>query len=901
MHQTSKNSATDARALNGPLIHKQPLRSVALLCAIPILSLISACQLAEQSNNTAQSEYYSFTYESAAEEQFVEGLLDAMTIEQKVGQMVQAEIKAATPEEAAKYALGSVLNGGGSFPDANMYASRSDWVDLANAYYQTPHKESTDTVQIPILWGTDAVHGHNNVFGAVIFPHNIGLGAADNAALTEEVYAATARDVRSTGIKWAFSPTVAVAQNLRWGRTYESFSENPEIVSRLGEAAVLGLQGRETRSVAEGNRVIATAKHFIGDGGTVSGIDQGDVVVDKERLLELHGKSFQRAIDAGVQTVMASFNSWHGEKVHGHHYLLTEVLKRDMGFNGFVIGDWDGHAQVDGCSRSSCAQSINAGVDMLMAPKDWKALIENTLSDIENGKIALSRIDDANRRILSVKYRAGLFDEGYRQQPVLEDSAIALINQEHRAIARRAVRESLVLLKNNNQALPIPADQRLLVVGDHADSIAALSGGWSLTWQGDGTTNLDFPNGQSIVSALKDVMVSNGGSVTLKSIEEIRPLIEDKQSFAQLVSDFDRVIMVYGEKPYAEGGGDVHELLLPNRILAYAEALEKLQAAELPTISLLVSGRPLSVNRYINASDAFVAVWLPGSEASGIADVIVGKRDGTPRYDFTGSLPFAWPGYASQEQFNSNELIAGDAPEAAESTQAQSKLPAQFALGYGLSYQNTAQLAALDVLDNQDPTLLVKNDMLPIFMKTVYEPWALYVGDEDNWSVGVDGNRGATQNRQTLTVHATDNQTQEDARKLSWSTEKYGQFYFQYQQGVDISKLANKNGALAFKVKVDTPPNNSVILRMDCHYPCAGQLDVAEFLRGLPANQWQDVAIDLSCFAEQGAQFSHINTPFLIGTSGKMSIEISDIMIATETPADQSIRCPRYTAQQANF
>ena len=876
--------------------HARSRQLTASTLLVVLATLLGACKFVEQGITPSNLNANGFVHASQAEKVFVEELIETLTLEQKIGQMVQAEINAITPEEAARYFIGSVLNGGGSFPDANMHASRAEWVDLANRYYQGSNSdENTLNRNIPILWGTDAVHGHNNVYGATIFPHNIGLGAANNPELTTMVFAATARDVRTTGIKWNFSPTVAVAQNPRWGRTYESFSESPAIVSQLAEAAVVGLQG-DNADVSSNERVIATAKHFIGDGGTLNGVDQGDVVLDESQLLALHGDSFQRAIDAGVQTVMASFNSWKGDKLHGHHYLLSEVLKEDMGFNGFVIGDWNGHAQVPGCSRSSCADSINAGVDMLMAPKDWKALIANTQRDVEQGRIPLSRIDDANRRILSVKYRAGLFQPDYARQVALPQQAIDSLNSKNREIARQAVRESMVLLKNNGSVLPVPSTDRLLVVGDHADSIAALSGGWSLTWQGDGTTNKDFPNGQTVFQAINSALTAGGGQATLKTIEELRSLIANDQALSQLSRAYDKVIMVYGERPYAEGGGDLAELRLPNRTMAYAEALERLQNANISTISLLISGRPLSVNRYINASDAFVAGWLPGTEANGIADVLIGKQDGSARYDFSGTLPFSWPRYAKHEEFNHNQsqLPPGDHNQ-------ENHLPAQFQLGYGLTYTDTIELAALEDLDKQEAAALVVNGMLPIFMKTVYEPWELYVGDEENWSVGITGNRGATENRQTLTVHATDNETQEDARKLSWSAEQYGQFYFQYQPGVDISSLASKNGALAFKVKVDTPPNNSVDLRMDCHYPCMGQLDVGDFLRGLPMNQWQDVAIDLSCFAQQGAQLNQINTPFLIGTSGELSIEIADIMIAANTTADQSIQCPRYTALQSNL
>lgn len=835
-----------------------------------------------QSDTDEALYHQNFRHNSIAEKQFVSQLLNSMSLEQKVAQMVQAEISEITPEQAGQYGIGSVLNGGGSFPYKNKHASREQWLTLANDYYAKSHT-------IPLLWGTDAIHGHNNRFGATLFPHNIGLGAANNPALTKQVYAQTAKDVRSTGIKWVFAPTVAVAQDARWGRTYESFSEDPALVSQLGVAAVEGLQGDGLGSLAAQHTVIASAKHFVGDGATINGIDQGNAELSEEELLRIHGSSFQQAIDRGVQTVMASFNSWNGEKVHGHEYLLTTTLKQRMGFNGFVIGDWNGHGQITGCSNDDCAQAINAGVDMLMAPKDWQALIANTLNAVNSGQIKMARIDDANRRILSVKYRAGLFDTEQRLQPTLSEEQLDRLDQQSRLVAREAVQQSLVLLKNNDATLPIPRTSKVLLIGSAADNIAMQSGGWSLTWQGDGNNNSDFPGGTSIKQAFERAL-DQQGKLEFLSIAKLQAILELRSDEASAIAleDFDTAVFVYGEAPYAEGAGDLRELRLPNNHYAYLGAMKALSERGLSISSVLLTGRPLSANEFINASDAFVVAWLPGTEASGISDVLIADQSGTAKYDFTGRLPFTWPAAAKDTNLRSIDQT-GDIQTENE----------QFPLGYGLSYKRPSQLAQLIEHDANQRQQLVVNGTLPIFVKSVSDPWVLYVGDDENWSVNVKGNSGATANNKTLTVSSTDNLTQEDARKLRWSALKYAQFYFQHQQGVNITELAKNNGALTFKVKVEVPPDDAVDLRMDCHYPCMGQLDFTSFLRKLPRDEWQSVAVDLDCFAKQGAVLSQINTPFLIGTSGKLSLEIADISIQTPEKVDKRYQCAGFTAQTA--
>lgn len=554
-------------------------------------------------------------------------ILAGMTLEQKVGQMTQAEIGSITPEQVTQWHIGSVLNGGGSWPARDRHADAAAWLRLA----QTLHRASlAGEAKVPLIWGTDAVHGHNNLFGATLFPHNIGLGAANDAALVEAIGEATAHAVRATGIAWTFAPTLAVVQDPRWGRTYESYSASPAIVARLGAAAVRGLQ----RGLGGRSGVVATAKHYVGDGGTEGGVDQGVTKASEATLLALHGAGHRAAVDAGVQTVMASFNSWtdgRGDpvKLHGSHHLLTEVLKQQWGFDGFVVSDWDGIGQLPGCSDDACAAAINAGVDMVMVPRAWQSFITNTLAQVRRGEIAQARIDDAVLRILRVKLRAGLFDREPGDAPQAgDDSAL-----RHRELARRAVRESLVLLKNDAAVLPLARSTRLLVVGASADSLARQCGGWSLTWQGDKTGNADFPAGRTVLGALRDAL----------GVGQVQFSVDGQGVDAR---DVDAVLAVVGETPYAEGEGD----LVPGTPTAHSArhpqdlaVLRRVAGFGRPVVTVLIAGRPVIANDLLNLSDAFVAAWLPGTEGAGIADLLLRDARGQVAHDFRGRLPFAWP------------------------------------------------------------------------------------------------------------------------------------------------------------------------------------------------------------------------------------------------------------------
>ncbi|MEM9492018.1 MAG: glycoside hydrolase family 3 N-terminal domain-containing protein, partial [Myxococcota bacterium] len=464
-------------------------------------------------------------------EDAVAALLARMTLEQKIGQMIQAEIKCITPAEIKAYHIGSVLNGGGSWPNESKNASVADWVALADAFYDASMDTSGgaegEFLAIPILWGTDAVHGHSNVMGATLFPHNIGLGAADDPDLIARIGAVTAREVAITGIDWTFAPTLAVVRDVRWGRTYEGYSSDPDIVERYAGRMVEGLQGQPgvggdaEEALFSGSRVIATAKHFVGDGGTELGKDQGETQGDEQQLISVHGAGYVTALSAGAQTVMASFSSWQGVKMHGSKYLLTDVLRGRLGFDGFVVGDWNGHGQLPGCDNTHSAAAIIAGVDMIMVPDDWEAFFGNTMAQVKSGEIPMARIDEAVTRILRVKMRFGLFgpraraDKGRPSTRPLAGDTSLMGSAAHRAVARDAVRKSLVLLKNKGGVLPLARSANVLVAGPAADDIGLQSGGWTLTWQGTENTNDDFAGAESIFAGIHKALAGGGGSATL--------------------------------------------------------------------------------------------------------------------------------------------------------------------------------------------------------------------------------------------------------------------------------------------------------------------------------------------------------------------------------------------------
>ena len=568
----------------------------------------------------------------------VAALVAQMSVERKVAQLIQPQINSFTAADMERYRFGSYLNGGNGGPYGDEFAPASEWLRLADEMFLASVKPLPNgEPAIPTMWGTDAVHGHTNVIGATIFPHNIGLGATHDADLVRRIGHATAIEIEATGIDWNFSPTVAVAQDDRWGRTYESYSEDPQLVAKLGAALVEGLQGRKGEPDFLGTgRVIATAKHFFGDGGTTLGIDTGDVHGDIEELKKIHAVPYPVAIGAGAQAVMASFNSINGEKMHGYEAMLTGFLRDELAFDGLVVGDWNGHGQVRGCTVSNCPQSVKAGLDIYMVPDDWKALLENLVAQVNDGTIPMATLDRAVTRVLRVKHRAGLLDADVRKPSERGvGGQLALIGSpEHRALAREAVGKSQVILKNNG-VLPVKAGAKVLVAGAAADSIAQAAGGWTLTWQGGRELgNEMFPGATSIWSGIKAATRASGGEA----------MLSPDGSFANKP---DVAIVVFGEDAYAEFYGDRKNMVF--RDTEGLELLKKFKAEGVPTVAVFLSGRPLWVNRELNAADAFVASWLPGGEGAGVADVLFGQRPAS------GRLSFSWPAACNGHPVNSSQ------------------------------------------------------------------------------------------------------------------------------------------------------------------------------------------------------------------------------------------------------
>jgi beta-glucosidase len=547
----------------------------------------------------------------------VNQLVANMTLDEKVGQMTQVERKELDHiSDLATYNIGSLLSGGGSAPIPNTLDA---WIKMYNEYQTASMQSSSKT---PLIYGIDAVHGHSNVVGAVIVPHNIGLGATWNTELVEDLSKVVANEVAATGVDWTFAPCIAVPQNEKWGRTYEGFGETAEINQMMGIASVVGLQGND---LALDNTILACAKHFIGDGGTTDGIDQGDTDISEQVLRSLHMPAYVDAIEQGVGTIMATYNSWNGQKVHGYKYLLTDVLKTELGFEGFIISDWKGVDQVTDDYKNAIKQSINAGVDMVMVPDRYKTFIKHTKELVNEGQINIARINDAVKRILKQKILLGLFENPFAKNESKEINAFGSVR--HRDIARQAVRESIVVLDAKNNVLPLKKDgQTIGLAGVLADDLGAQCGGWTIAWQGG---NGDITDGTSILEGFNKLT----GSSNI--------LFSETGDFDQ---DIDVAVVVIGEKtPYSEGGGDRSSLNVENQDIAL---LKKLKSQNIPTIALLISGRPLILGEALVYSDAMIAAWYPGTEGDGVAEVLFGM------YAPKGKITHSWPNHMRQIPIN---------------------------------------------------------------------------------------------------------------------------------------------------------------------------------------------------------------------------------------------------------
>lgn len=766
----------------------------------------------------------------------IDKLMAAMSLEDKVGQLIQVDIGSITPADVRTWKIGSVLNGGNSGPYGDEYASPAKWMQLADEYYDASMERSDGRPRIPIIWGTDSVHGNNNIVGATLFPHNIGLGAANDPDLIREIGAATALETAAAGLDWTFAPTLAVVQDDRWGRTYESYSEEPAIPQAYAGAMIEGVQGKvNTPDFLSPRHVIATTKHFLGDGGT-GGRDQGDTRVTEEVLRDVHLGGYPQAIEAGTQSVMASFSSWNGEKMSGNKSLLTGVLKDRMHFDGFVVGDWNSHGQVDGCTNESCAKAINAGLDMFMySGPDWKKLYANTLAQVKSGEIPMARLDDAVRRILRVKIRAGLFERGRPSSRPMAGKFENIAAPAHRALARRAVRESMVLLKNEG-VLPLKPSANILVAGAGADTISQAAGGWSITWQGIDVPNSAFPNGQSIWSGIADAVKAGGGTATFSPE-------------GRFTAKPDAAIVVFGEQPYAEFRGDRADLEYSAEDKSDLEMLRRLKAQGIPVVAVFLSGRPLWVNAEINASDAFVAAFLPGAEGAGVADMLFRKPDGSIAYDWRGRLSFSWPKLPNQ--FVLNRRDPGYDP--------------LFPIGYGLTYAQPAHVGKLDEtrpkgMETGPATRFWSKGRLP-------DGWSFWAGGAK--LAGAVGKGGA------LAVTGVDHRAQEDSRRLVWSGTAEARL--EASKPLDYSRETNGEISLIVEYRLDKAGQGPVTIGMGTE----GRRQAMPVTRTIAAKpgEWTTLVIPLGCFRRDGLDMSQVRVPFILSGGAGLDLSISDIRL----------------------
>jgi beta-glucosidase len=790
-------------------------------------------------------------------EEKIAALLKKMTVEEKVGQTIQGDIASITPADMKKYHLGSVLNGGGSAPGNDEKAPPAKWLKLADEFYAASIDTSDGGVGIPMIWGTDAMHGHSNIVGAVLFPHNVGLGATHNPKLLADIAKATAEQVRTTGIDWTFAPTVTVPQDDRWGRAYEGYSEDPGVVASFAGVFVKGLQGDPAApDFLKAPFVISSTKHFLADGGTENGRDQGDAKIPETALRDIHNAGYVPAIEAGVQTIMISFSSWNGVKLTGHKGLITDVLKNRMNFDGFTVGDWNGHGQIPGCTNDNCPQALNAGLDMYMAPDSWRGLYENTVKQVKDGTVPMERLDDAVTRILRVKFRAGIFEAGVPSKRPLAGEFGKLATPAQKALARDAVRQSLVLLKNNGGLLPFAADKHVLVTGDGADNISKQSGGWTITWQGTGLDNKDFPGATSVFGGVKAAVKAGGGSAELSADGSYK-------------KKPDVAIVVFGENPYAEFQGDLKVLTLPGSMTQHLEIMKKLQDEKIPVVAILLSGRPLWQNRELNLSNAYIAAWLPGTEGGGISDVLFRKKDGSVNHDFTGRLSFSWPRDAAGAPLN-----VGQTP-----------YEPLFPLGFGLSYAAPAEATA----QSEDPGIPAElMSTGSYFDKGVpVQPWSLRVSN------GSDTTRITTTPVEAVggrvKVSAVDDQVQEGARRFQFAGDGPATIALSSEGSVDVSRETNGDVMLLIRLRRDADAPKDIKLGVSCGAGCGGSIPFSETLASVPSATWQTVGVSLKCFAKAGADVTKISEALTLSTEGKLDVSLSQVKLGTV--ADKVVSC----------
>ncbi|PWI34973.1 1,4-beta-D-glucan glucohydrolase [Vibrio albus] len=838
-------------------------------------------------------------------EKKVARIVALMTTKEKVGQMIQPNLRDVTPEEVKQYRLGSILNGGGTWPNENKHASAQEWAQKADEFwYATEEAFENRPFRIPFIWATDAVHGHNNVFGATIFPHNIGLGAARDPELIYRIGEVTAREVCATGLDWTFAPTVAAPRNLRWGRTYEGYSEDPEITYQYAAAMVRGLQGN-SQTLRSDQKVISNVKHWVGDGGTDDGVDRGTNQYSEDLLRNIHAMGYFSGLNAGAQVVMSSFNSWadpanydhhpdympegqttYNGKIHGSRYLITDVLKQTMGFDGIVVTDWHGHSEVSKCSDGNATYAINAGNDVLMVPvrEHWIEVYRQTIKDIESGQIPMARIDDAVTRILRVKMRAGLWSKPCPSKRILGGNNALVGADKHREVAREAVRKSLVLLKNNHNILPLANTTKLLLTGSAADNIQKQCGGWNLTWQGDENTWEDFPGS----CTLKDALGKELGTQNLL-------FDPDLTSDLDVVKDVvDVAIVAFGEAPYSEMMGDIktwQTLEFSSLKRSYrkdAGKIAQLQAKGIKVVAIFFSGRPLYLNDEISRSDAFVAAFLPGTEGQGITDVIIGDENAQPRYDFRGKLSFSWPNKKRSVAVNRipPHIPGYQLPESEQSPDGEHA--PLFPYGYGLSYHSLTSSQDLNNLPSDDASDEAGNSIIELYgvRATIgdYQLSACHLTTHEYFDVS----RNNPIQTDWFKTTPYNYQLQQDAVEVEFQEANTALYlHTSDEEADDLSLYLDNDGILSFAVKIIQVPDSPVTLSAGIDYVAqnsspetAAAINITKQLQNITPNTWGEISISMAELEQAGVNCRLTDTPFVLYTSGNLHIVIGNIRLA---------------------
>ncbi len=828
-------------------------------------------------------------------EERVADIVAQMTLGEKVGQMIMPEYRQITPKEVKQYKIGSVLNGGGGWPNENKHASALEWALQSDKYWTALDQAYAGRgFRIPFMWATDAVHGNNNVYGATLFPHNIGLGAANNPELLFEIGRITAKEVAATGLDLTFAPTVATPRDYRWGRVYEGYSEIPNITYQYASSIVKGLQGTEKELRSE-QRVLSTVKHWIGDGGTFNGVDRGVTFYSEDDLRNIHAMGYYSALEAGAQVVMTSFNSWQNYdlkgksinskdrnnnrfgKLHGSRYLITEVLKEKIGFDGIVVTDWNGHGEVEGCTNQSCPKAVNAGNDLFMVTdnKDWKAFYQNVIKQVQDGQIPMVRIDDAVTRILRVKMRAGLWEKPKPSYRILAGEQQVLGAFEHRKVARQAVRESLVLLKNENKILPFKQkNHSYVVLGSAANDIQKQSGGWTLTWQGNENKSQDFVHATTVLEAFKQV------------VGDKHVYTDPNQASMDAIA-----VVVMGEDPYAEMYGDIkdHQTLAYSELKpSYAKDLQLIQEMKkkgFKVVTILFSGRPLYVNPELALSDAFVAAWLPGTEGRGITDVLFAQNGA----DFSGKLSYSWPNNKCMTTINENSRNIPNY-HVPDFEQTGEEFMPLFPYGYGLNYaieQNAASQPTLFMDKRQWGCGETKAKDRPTTNLEIFsrEATTTFVpkmsGKVTKWK-GTFISRAKKMTVGSASILSLNYKHQQDALRIDFGKQLPMQLYIQTpdKKGLDMRHYLTANSTLEFDIAVKSEIPSSLKLAAHCVYPCGAIAPIQKELKAIvevSESEWVTVKVPLQCFADNGVNFSNINTPFLLYSDEPFQFDIGEI------------------------